>query len=127
MLEALGFFALVEVVGLAAVPLAALAFGRLPGAGLGFAKPLGLLLVTWVVWMAASVTPIPYGTTTVLVVIALLALAGGLAAARQRSLARRLSRPAEGWFARRRRSRPTIRHDGASGSAPRSSSSSRSP
>jgi hypothetical protein len=32
-LEALGFFALAEVVGLAAVPLAALAFGRLPGAG----------------------------------------------------------------------------------------------
>ena len=53
-LEALGFFALVEVVGLAAVPLAGLAFGRLPGAGLGFAKPLGLLLVTWVVWMAGS-------------------------------------------------------------------------
>jgi YYY domain-containing protein len=101
MLDALGFFLLVEVVGLAAVPLAALAFGRLPGAGLGFAKPLGLLLVTWVVWMAASVTPIPYGTTTVLVVIALLALAGGLAAARQRSLGRRL-RPAEGWLARRR-------------------------
>ena len=55
MLEALGFFALVEVVGLAAAPLAALAFGRLPGAGLGFAKPLGLLLLTWVVWMLASV------------------------------------------------------------------------
>src|ERR1700754_3024893 len=87
MLQALGFFAVVEVVGLAALPLAALAFGRLPGAGLGFAKPLGLLLVTWVVWMAASVTPVSYGTGTVLAVVALLALAGGLAAARQRTLA----------------------------------------
>ena len=57
MLDALGFFLLVEVIGLAALPLAALAFGRLPGAGLGFAKPLGVLLVTWMVWMAASVTP----------------------------------------------------------------------
>ena len=66
MLEALALFALVEVVGLAAVPLAALAFGRLPGAGLGFSKPLGLLLLTWAVWMAASVTPIRYGTPTVL-------------------------------------------------------------
>jgi YYY domain-containing protein len=102
MLDALGFFALVELIGLAAVPLAALAFGRLPGAGLGFAKPLGLLLVTWVVWMAASVTPIKYGTTIVLVVIALLALAGGLAAARQRALAARLRDTGEGWFARRR-------------------------
>ena len=102
MLDALGFFLLVEVIGLAAVPLAGLAFGRLPGAGLGFAKPLGLLLVTWVVWMAASVTPIRYGTATVLVVVGLLALAGGLAAARQRTLAARLSRPGEGWLARRR-------------------------
>ena len=63
MLDALGFFLLVEVIGLAALPLAALAFGRLPGAGLGFSKPLGVLLVTWMVWMAASVTPAPYGTT----------------------------------------------------------------
>jgi YYY domain-containing protein len=101
-LDALGFFLLVEVIGLAAVPLAALAFGRLPGAGLGFAKPLGLLLVTWLVWMAASVTPLSYGTTTVLVGVALLAVAGGLAAARQRTLASRLSRTGEGWFARRR-------------------------
>ena len=103
MLEALGFFALVEVVGLAAVPLAALAFGRLPGAGLAFAKPLGLLLLAWAVWMACSVTPIRYSTPTVLVAIALLALAGGLAAARQRTLARRLTRePGGGWWSRRR-------------------------
>ena len=102
MLDALGFFVLVEVIGLAALPLAALAFGRLPGAGLGFAKPLGLLLVTWLVWMLASVTPAPYGTTTILVVVALLAVAGGLAAARQRTLAGRRSRPPEGWFAARR-------------------------
>ena len=102
MLEALGFFVLVEVIGLAALPLAALAFGRLPGAGLGFAKPLGLLLVTWVVWMAASVTPVSYGTTTVVVVVALLALAGGLAAARQRTLTARLGESGEGWWARRR-------------------------
>ena len=102
MLDALGFFLLVEVVGLAAVPLAGLAFGRLPGAGLGFAKPLGLLLVTWVVWMLASVTPVSYGTTTILVVVALLAFAGALTAARQRTLAARLTEPAEGWWARRR-------------------------
>jgi YYY domain-containing protein len=101
-LDALGFFLLVEIIGLAALPLAALAFGRLPGAGLGFAKPLGLLLVTWMVWMAASVSPAPYGTTTILVAVAVLAAAGGLAAARQRTLARRLSRPPEGWFAQRR-------------------------
>jgi YYY domain-containing protein len=102
MLDALGFFLLVEVVGLAAIPLAGLAFGRLPGAGLGFAKPLGLLLVTWVVWMLASVTPVAYGTGTIVVVAALLAVAGALVAARQRTLARRLSEPGRGWWARRR-------------------------
>jgi YYY domain-containing protein len=92
-LEALGFFALVEVVGLAAAPLAALAFGRLPGAGLGFAKPLGLLLLTWAVWMLVSVAPVSYTTTTVLVVAAVMALAGGMVAGRQSLLGRRLAEP----------------------------------
>jgi uncharacterized membrane protein len=102
MLEALGFFALVEAIGLAAVPLAGLAFGRLPGAGLGFAKPLGLLLVTWAVWMAASVTPLPYGVGTVVGALVVLTVAGVLAAARQRALAARLTEARGGWWARRR-------------------------
>jgi YYY domain-containing protein len=84
-LDALGFFALVEVIGLAAVPLAALAFGRLPGAGLGFAKPVGLLLVTWAVWMTASVTPLRYGTGMVIGALVVLAVAGVVAAARLRA------------------------------------------
>jgi len=102
MLEALGYFALVEAVGLAAVPLAALAFGRLPGAGLGFAKPLGLLLLTWSVWMLVSVTPVRYSTATILVVAGVLGAGGVLVAARQRALAARLGPPAGGWWARRR-------------------------
>jgi YYY domain-containing protein len=102
MLDALGFFVLVEVIGLAAAPLAGLAFGRLPGAGLGFAKPLGLLLVTWAVWMAASVTPLRYGTGTVIAAVVALAVAGALAAARQRALAARLGESRGGWWARRR-------------------------
>jgi YYY domain-containing protein len=103
-LEALAFLAFAEVVGLAAAPLAALAFGRLPGAGLGFAKPLGLLLVAWAVWMAASLGAVPYGPWTVVGAVALLAVAGALAAARHRELWARLDeRPeARGWWARRR-------------------------
>src|SRR3954447_17895368 len=101
MLGALGFFALVEVVGLAAAPLAGLAFGRLPGAGLGFSKPLGLLLVTWVVWMAASVGIAPYSTATVLVVAGVLIVVGVLVAARQRYLRAQLVEPrTEGWLGR---------------------------
>jgi YYY domain-containing protein len=104
MLEALGFFALIEAIGLAATPLAALAFGRLPGAGLGFAKPLGLLLVTWAVWMAGSLGAVEYSTATVIVALALLGVAGLLAAARQRALATSLAeqRDSGGWWARRR-------------------------
>src|SRR5687767_12040082 len=86
------------------MPLAALAFGRLPGAGLGFAKPLGLLLVTWMVWMAGSLGVAAYGTGTVVGATALLAIAGALAEMRRRSLAASLAGRdrATGWWARRR-------------------------
>src|SRR4051812_15940497 len=105
MLMALGFFALVEVVGLAAVPLAGLVFGRLPGAGLGFAKPFGLLLVTWAVWLLASVRAMPYTRGTAIAAIGALVVAGVAAALRRRSLTAALRRePAEprGRWAQRR-------------------------
>jgi YYY domain-containing protein len=107
MLAALGFLALVEVVGLAAAPLAALAFGRLPGAGLGFAKPLGVLLATWVVWLLASFGALPYSRGGAIAVVVALALAGAAAGLRQRTLAARLRAHGEkdgrwgGWRARR--------------------------
>jgi YYY domain-containing protein len=103
MLQALGFFALVEVVGLAGAPLAGLAFGRLPGAGLGFGKPFGVLLLTWLVWIAASLGIAPYGTGLIAGAAATLLLAGILAALRQRALGRRLrsADATEGWRFRR--------------------------
>ena len=90
MLAALGLDLVIEVVGLLAAPLAALVFGRLPGAGLGFAKILGLLLVTWLVWMAASLHIVGYGVPLIVGVIVLLAIAGVLTALRLRSLSGRL-------------------------------------
>ncbi|MGD8625244.1 MAG: DUF2298 domain-containing protein, partial [Anaerolineae bacterium] len=42
------------VMGLAALPLAYRFFGRLPGRGYAFARPLGLLLSTYVLWMGGS-------------------------------------------------------------------------
>jgi hypothetical protein len=80
MLEALGFFALMEAAGLAAAPLAALVLGRLPGAGLGFAKVLGVLLVGWLVWMACSVGAVDYGPWTIAGAFAVVAALGLLAA-----------------------------------------------
>ena len=78
MTVALRFFVLIEVLGLAATPLAAVAFARLPGCGVAFAKPLGLLLATWLVWMAGSLF-VPQGLGTWIVVVLLLVAAGALA------------------------------------------------
>jgi hypothetical protein len=111
MLEALGFFALMEAAGLAAAPLAALVLGRLPGAGLGFAKVLGVLLVGWLVWMAGSIGLAGYGPATIAGAFALIAVAGALAAWRLRRIAERLrsgaEEPPRGRLARRRHARPT--------------------
>src|SRR5215210_5639507 len=107
MLDALGFFALLEAAGLAAAPLAALVLGRLPGAGLGFAKVLGVLLVGWLAWMAASLGVAGYGPPTILGAFVVVAAAGALAAWRLRRLSQRLRGVPEprGRLARWRRSR----------------------
>jgi YYY domain-containing protein len=89
-LEALGFFAMVEAAGLAAAPLAIVVLGRLPGGGLGLSKVLGVLLVGWLAWMAASVGVSGYGRGTILGAFALVAVAGALAALRARRLAARV-------------------------------------
>src|SRR3954452_14720859 len=91
MLAALGLFLLIEVVGLLAAPLAALVLGRLPGAGLGFSKVLGLLVVTWVIWMAGSLHVVAYGVPLIVGVLVLLAVVSALAALRLHSLGTRLA------------------------------------
>ena len=91
MLAALGLFVLIEVVGLLAAPLAALVLGRLPGEGLGFSKVLGLLLVTWLIWMAASLRVVHYGVPLVVGVLVLLAVLSVLVALRLHSLGTRLA------------------------------------
>lgn len=86
MLDALGLFLVIEVVGLAAAPLTALVLGRLPGAGLGFSKILGLLLVTWLVWIAGALHIAPYGKGLIIGVLVLVAATGVLVGLRLRSL-----------------------------------------
>jgi YYY domain-containing protein len=78
MTAALRFFVLIEVLGLAATPLAAVAFARLPGRGVAFAKPLGLLVATWLVWMTGSLGLVPVGLGVWVAAAALLAVAGAL-------------------------------------------------
>src|SRR5215212_9303369 len=79
MTVALRFFVLIEVLGLAATPLAAVAFARLPGCGVAFAKPLGLLLATWLVWVTGSVGLVPQGLGTWIGAVAVIVVAGALA------------------------------------------------
>ncbi len=90
MLAWLGLLVVLEAVGVAAAPLTAVLFGRLPGAGLGLSKVVGLLLVTWLIWMAASLHVAPYGVPLIGGVLALLALAGLLMGLRLRGLRGRL-------------------------------------
>jgi YYY domain-containing protein len=78
MTAALRFFVLIEVLGLTAMPLAAVVFARLPGRGVAFAKPLGLLLATWLVWMTGSLHLAPQGLALWIVAVVLVAAAGGL-------------------------------------------------
>ena len=103
MIEALRFWALIEVIGLGAAPLAGVVLARLPGAGLGLGKALGLLLVTWLIWLGGSTTLIPYGTLSAALWIALVCALGLLAWVRgwegRRAVARGEPR---GWLARRR-------------------------
>jgi YYY domain-containing protein len=101
--EALRFWALIELIGLGAAPLAGVLLARLPGAGLGLGKVVGLLLVTWLIWLGGSLTVVPYGTLSAALWIALVCALGLLAWVRgwegRRAVAHGEPR---GWLARRR-------------------------
>jgi YYY domain-containing protein len=101
--EALRFWALIEVIGLGAAPLAGALLARLPGAGAGFGKVLGLLLVTWLVWLGGALEIAPYGTVTVIVCIGLVWAVGLPVWVRGWRARRAAARPEpRGWLARRR-------------------------
>jgi YYY domain-containing protein len=105
-IEALRFWALIELIGLGAAPLAGVLLARLPGAGIGLGKPLGLLLVTWLIWLGGSLTLVPYGTLSAALWIALVCASGLFAWTRGRRGRRALERPEpRGWLARRQRRR----------------------
>ena len=61
MLDALVFWLVALGIGLVALPLAEALFGRLPGRGLVFARPLGLLAAAFPIWLLASLGIVPYG------------------------------------------------------------------
>ena len=54
MLQVLTWWLLIQLLGLVALPLAYRLFQWLPGRGYAFAKPLGLLLASYVLWLGGS-------------------------------------------------------------------------
>jgi YYY domain-containing protein len=101
--EALRFWALIELIGLGAAPLAGMVLARLPGAGLGLGKVLGLALVTWLVWIGGATTLLPYGRMSAALWIALVCAFGLLVFVREWAGRRAAARgEPRGWIARRR-------------------------
>ena len=78
MLDAVVFWLLVVVLGVAALPLAEVLFGRLPSRGLVFARPLGLLVAAFPIWLLASLHVVPYGRATAAGSALLLVLVGAV-------------------------------------------------
>lgn len=61
MLDAITWTVLLVPTSLAGIPLASIAFRNLPSGGAFLAKPLGLLLVTYIGWLLLFVGPFPNG------------------------------------------------------------------
>jgi len=92
-LDAIVVFSVVWAVGVLALPLAELLFPRLPGRGLVLARPLGLLVLTFPVWLTASLHLAPYGRPAT--VVALVAFVCVCAILRRRGLGRLPGRGSE--------------------------------
>jgi len=74
MLATLSWWLVIQLLSVAALPLAWRLFARLPGRGYGLSKALGLLLASYILWLGASMRLLP--NTIGGIVVALLALAG---------------------------------------------------
>jgi len=71
--EAFVWWLTVELLGLIALPFAVVLFKRLPDRGYAFGKALSILVVSFLVWLAASAHILPNARWAIILVIALLA------------------------------------------------------
>jgi YYY domain-containing protein len=69
MLPVISWWLVIQLFGLAALPLTWRLFARLPGRGYPFAKVLGLLLVSYFLWLGASFRLLPNATGGILVAL----------------------------------------------------------
>jgi len=91
-LAAVAWWAAVTGLGWLAFPLLFAALPRLRDRGYGLARVLGLLLVAYLTWLAASLRVLPNTRGTILLMVLLLALIGGGVGWRQRDELRRFLR-----------------------------------
>ena len=71
----LSWLLLLAVVGLAALPLTLAVLRWLPDRGYILARPVGVLLLGWLSWILTNLTPLHYTRSTILLSLALIALA----------------------------------------------------
>jgi YYY domain-containing protein len=69
----------IEAIGLLALPLAMVAGRALPDRGILLAKPLGLLLIAWLVFLGASVRVIPFERWSIVLALGLVGAASAVA------------------------------------------------
>ncbi len=74
MLAVVSWWLIIEVIGLLALPIALRLFRHLPERGYAFARPLGLLLTGYVLWMGSSLGFLGTSRTTILFALLLLGL-----------------------------------------------------
>jgi len=96
MTEALRVLATIALLGALGAPLTRMLLGRLPGAGLGLAPTVGLLLVAWLAWLLVSLDLLSWGTGAAALAAGLVALAAGLVALAGRRARRGGSRRSRG-------------------------------
>ncbi|MEX2236001.1 MAG: DUF2298 domain-containing protein [Dehalococcoidia bacterium] len=90
MIETASWWAAVQLLGLAAFPLAFLVFRRLADGGYAFSKVLGLLLLAYLYWLSGMVGILPNERWAILLLAGLLALGSGFIASRNRNALREL-------------------------------------
>jgi uncharacterized membrane protein len=71
MIHAMGWWLAVEVLGLAALPLAWRLFRNLPDRGYALAKPLGMLLTSYLFWVAVSLGILANSRTAIVLCVLL--------------------------------------------------------
>ena len=69
MRDALAWYIVVQVAGLAVWPLVSRALAPLEDRGWAASKAAGLLGVAWLVWLVCMLTPLPFTRTTLIVTL----------------------------------------------------------